>query len=131
MFSELTATEIKRLGKRKEVATIFLHEPEGILALSTSMAIVQFDKVQSNLSITGSGVNVAVYEDGPDDTRCSRSPRSSRRTRRPSEGPSVDVELDAVALAKLVDSLPIDCTLVKEVLVAALGLNESEVLVGS
>ena len=86
MFSELTATEIKRLGKRKEVATIFLHEPEGILALSTSMAIVQSDKVQSNLSITGSGVNVAVYEDGPDDTRCSRSPRSSRRTRRPRKG---------------------------------------------
>ena len=131
MFSELTATEIKRLGKRKEVATIFLHEPEGILALSTSMAIVQFDKVQSNLSITGSGVNVAVYEDGPDDTSMLSITPQFKTNPATSEGPSVDVELDAVALAKLVDSLPIDCTLVEEILLSALGLNESEALVGS
>ena len=42
-----------------------------------------------------------------------------------------DVEFDAVALAKIFDSLPIDCTLVEEVLLAALGPNESEALVGS
>ena len=42
-----------------------------------------------------------------------------------------DVEFDAVALAKIVDSLPIDCTLVEEILLSALGLNESEALVGS
>jgi hypothetical protein len=68
VFAELTAAEIKKLQQRKEVAAIFLHEPEGILDLANSMAIAQSDKVQSNLSITGSGVNVAVYEDGPDST---------------------------------------------------------------
>jgi hypothetical protein len=68
VFATLPAEAIDRLGKRDEVAALFLHEPEGIEDLSNSMAIAQSDKVHSNLSITGSGVNVAVYENGPDDT---------------------------------------------------------------
>lgn len=68
VYAQMSAQAIERLQRRKEVAAVFLHETEGILDLSNSMAIAQSDKVQSNLSITGSGVNVAVYEDGPDDT---------------------------------------------------------------
>jgi hypothetical protein len=68
VFARLTPDAIRRLQRRKEVAALFLHETEGILDLKDSMAIAQSDKVQSNLSFTGKGVNVAVYEDGPDDT---------------------------------------------------------------
>ncbi len=68
VFARLTPDAIRRLQRRKEVAALFLHETEGILDLKDSMAIAQSDKVQSNLSFTGTDVNVAVYEDGPDDT---------------------------------------------------------------
>lgn len=68
VFARLTPDAIRRLQRRKEVAALFLHETEGILDLKDSMAIAQSDKVQSNLSFTGKDVNVAVYEDGPDDT---------------------------------------------------------------
>lgn len=68
VFARLTPDAIRTLQRRKEVAALFLHEQEGILDLKDSMAIAQSDKVQSNLSFTGKDVNVAVYEDGPDDT---------------------------------------------------------------
>jgi hypothetical protein len=68
VFARLTPDAIRRLQRRKEVAALFLHETEGVLDLKDSMAIAQSDKVQSNLSFTGKDVNVAVYEDGPDDT---------------------------------------------------------------
>jgi hypothetical protein len=68
VFAELSAEEIKRLQSSDDVAAIFLHETEGILDLKDSMAIAQSDKVQTNLGFSGKGVNVAVYEDGPDDT---------------------------------------------------------------
>ena len=68
VFAELPAEGIRRLEGRDEIAAIFLHEPEGEVDLSSSMAIAQSDTVHSSLSITGSGVNVAVYEDGPDVT---------------------------------------------------------------
>jgi hypothetical protein len=68
VFARLTPDAIRRLQRRKEVAALFLHEQEGLLDLKDSMAIAQSDRVQSNLSFTGTGVDVAVYEDGPDDT---------------------------------------------------------------
>ena len=68
VFAELTAEQIKRLQASDDVAAIFLHETEGVLDLKDSMAIAQSDKVQTNLGFTGNGVNVAVYEDGPDVT---------------------------------------------------------------
>ena len=68
VFAELPAEGIRRLEGRDEIAAIFLHEPEGEVDLSSSMAIAQSDIVHSSLSVTGSGVNVAVYEDGPDVT---------------------------------------------------------------
>jgi hypothetical protein len=68
VYARMTRAQIEKLQRRREVAAIFLHETEGILDLKDSMAIAQSDKVQTNLSFTGKGVNVAVYEDGPDDT---------------------------------------------------------------
>jgi hypothetical protein len=68
VFAELTAEAIKRLQASDDVAAVFLHETEGVLDLKDSMAIAQSDKVQANLGFTGNGINVAVYEDGPDDT---------------------------------------------------------------
>jgi Subtilase family len=68
VYARMTPNSIANLQRRKEVAALFLHETEGILDLKDSMAIAQSDKVQTNLSFTGKDVNVAVYEDGPDDT---------------------------------------------------------------
>jgi hypothetical protein len=68
IFASVPANRVRRLEKHEDVAALFLHEPRGELDLSNSMKIAQSDKVQSNLGFTGKGVNVAVYEDGPDDT---------------------------------------------------------------
>jgi len=68
VYAKLPARSIQQLGKSNDVAALFLHETKGEVDLSNSMAIAQSDKVQSTLSLTGKGVNVAVYEDGPDDT---------------------------------------------------------------
>jgi hypothetical protein len=68
VFARIPARALDALQKRKEVAAIFLHETEGEVDLTNSMAIAQSTQVQSTLGLTGKGVNVAVYEDGPDDT---------------------------------------------------------------
>jgi Subtilase family len=68
VFAEVPAGRIRRLERHDDVAAIFLYEREGEVDLSNSMKIAQSDTVQSSLGITGSRVNVAVYEDGPDDT---------------------------------------------------------------
>ena len=53
VFAELPAKGIRRLEERDEIAAIFLHEPEGEVDLSNSMAIAQSDIVHSSLSVTG------------------------------------------------------------------------------
>ena len=68
VFARVPARALEALQKRKEVVAIFLHETKGELDLTNSMAIAQSTQVQSSLGLTGKGVNVAVYEDGPDDT---------------------------------------------------------------
>src|SRR4026207_273355 len=55
--------------------------------------------------------------------RCAPDVLGSRTLR-----PFADVEFDAVALAKIVDSLPIDCTPVGEILLAPLGLKNPKPL---
>lgn len=88
VYAELPAASIRRLQERKEIAALFLHETKGELDLTDSMAIAQSNTVQSSLSINGSGVNVAVYEDGPDSTtnlqiaaRFTTSPATSQHSR--------------------------------------------------
>ena len=68
VFCKLDAGRIVRLQKSRQIAAIFLHETKGELDLVDSMAIARSDQVQSHLGLTGAGVNVAVYEDGPDTT---------------------------------------------------------------
>jgi hypothetical protein len=68
VYCKVPAAELAKLQKHEDVLAIFLHEKGGKLDLNNSMSIAQSDKVQSSLSLTGRGVNVAVYEDGPDVT---------------------------------------------------------------
>jgi len=67
IFAELERQEIRRLAASDEVSAVFLYEREGFDDLSNSIAIAQSDDAH-DLGYTGSGVNVAVYEQGPDDT---------------------------------------------------------------
>ena len=67
VYAELTRAEIETLAKDREVVGVFLYEREGIDDLSDSIAIANSDDVHS-LGFEGSGVKVAVWEDGPDDT---------------------------------------------------------------
>lgn len=68
VFAELAVGRVRKLAQHEDVAVVFLHDPRGDVDLSNSMKIAQSDRVQSDLGFTGKGVNVAVYEDGPDDT---------------------------------------------------------------
>ena len=67
VFAELPAGRIGGLEKHEDVAALFLHDRGGETDLSNSMKIAQSDTVQSSLGLTGKGINVAVYENGPDD----------------------------------------------------------------
>jgi hypothetical protein len=58
---------VQQLAKRKEVAAVFLYDPEGIDDLKDSIAIANSDDVHS-AGPKGSGVKVAVWEDGPTST---------------------------------------------------------------
>jgi hypothetical protein len=68
VYCKVTAAQLAKLQKHADVLAVFLHEKEGKLDLNNSMSVAQSDRVQSTLSVTGRGVNVAVYEDGPDVT---------------------------------------------------------------
>jgi hypothetical protein len=68
VYADLPAAAVRELQGRDEICAVLLHETRGEVDLANSMAIAQSDTVQSSLSINGSGVNVAVYEDGPDST---------------------------------------------------------------
>jgi hypothetical protein len=88
VYAELAAGAVRKLQEREEVGALLLHETRGVDDLANSMAIAQSDIVQSSLSTTGGGVNVAVYEDGPDSTTnlaiaaaFSSSPATSQHSR--------------------------------------------------
>ena len=61
----LPAGRVRQLAERDDVAAIYVHATDAILDLGTSMAIANSDDVQAQ-GIAGTGVNVAVWEDGPD-----------------------------------------------------------------
>lgn len=59
---------VRELADHDAVEMVFLHsEEEGVLDLNDSIAIANSDDAHS-LGFDGTGVNVAVYEDGPDVT---------------------------------------------------------------
>lgn len=67
LYGSLPADQVSRLAEREEVAGVFLYETSGEVDLTNSIGIANSDDAQSS-GVTGQGVNVAVYEDGPDDT---------------------------------------------------------------
>ncbi|HET9396387.1 MAG TPA: hypothetical protein VFO36_10050, partial [Nitrospiraceae bacterium] len=67
IFLTLDGREIRRLAASDVVSAIFLYEREGFEDLTDSLHIAQSDAAH-DLGYTGSSVNVAVYERGPDDT---------------------------------------------------------------
>jgi hypothetical protein len=87
VFADLSGDQIDRLARNKTVAGLFLHDPRGIDDLQDSMAIANSDDVHA-LGIRGSGIRVAVWEDGPDSTsnlaiagRFTSSPSTSEHSR--------------------------------------------------
>lgn len=66
-YAELNKAQILEIAKRPEVLAIFLHETDGIDDLDDSIAIANSDDVHA-LGYEGSGVRVAVWENGPDKT---------------------------------------------------------------
>lgn len=67
VYAELTRAQIEELANDPDVLRIFLYEPEGREDLDHSVGIANSDDAHS-LGFRGSGVKVAVWEDGPDDT---------------------------------------------------------------
>ena len=67
VFARMRKREIQQLAKRKEVAAVFLYDPEGIDDLKDSIAIANSDDVHT-AGPKGSGVKVAVWESGPTST---------------------------------------------------------------
>ncbi len=66
IFGSLSAGRIAALAASDAVSAIFLHEPKGADDLGTSIAIANADDAHT-AGFTGRGINVAVYERGPDD----------------------------------------------------------------
>jgi hypothetical protein len=67
VYAELTREQIDTLAARRDVLALFLHETEGFDDLTNSMGIANSDDVHAT-GINGSGVNVAIWENAPDDT---------------------------------------------------------------
>jgi len=67
VFADLTKSALDKLAASDDVVGLFLYDPKGIDDLDDSMAIANSDDVHS-LGIRGSGIKVAVWEDGPDST---------------------------------------------------------------
>ena len=67
VFGIVSAAGVAELAASGEVAAIFLHQTEGFDDLGNSIAIANADDAHT-AGFTGTGINVAVYEQGPDDT---------------------------------------------------------------
>lgn len=67
VFITVPAKRVTELAKSDEVAGLFLHEAEGVDDLGDAMDIADANDAHA-AGFTGRGVNVAVYESGPDVT---------------------------------------------------------------
>jgi hypothetical protein len=65
ILATLAGERVHALAEREEVVAVLLHSTDVIPDLGPSMAIANSDDVQA-LGFNGAGVNVAVWEDGPD-----------------------------------------------------------------
>ncbi len=67
VFLTVPAKRVAELAKSEQVAGLFLHDPEGVDDLGDAMDIADANDAHA-AGFTGRGVNVAVYESGPDVT---------------------------------------------------------------
>ncbi|GAA1973834.1 S8 family serine peptidase [Microbacterium pumilum] len=67
VYGRIPADAIRKLAEHELVAGVFLHDREGVLDLNDSIAVHNSDDAHS-AGFTGAGVDVAVYEPGPDVT---------------------------------------------------------------
>jgi hypothetical protein len=67
VFGRLRKRDVQRLARRKEVAAVFLYDPEGIEDLDDSIAVANSDDVHT-AGKKGAGVKAAVWESGPTST---------------------------------------------------------------
>lgn len=67
LYGRMPAGRVAALAAASQVAAVFLHEPQGFDDLGNAIAIANSDDAQAD-GFTGAGINVAVYERGPDDT---------------------------------------------------------------
>ncbi|MBA3599562.1 MAG: S8 family serine peptidase, partial [Methylibium sp.] len=67
LYGRIPAGQVAELAASSKVAAVFLHETEGFDDLGDSIAIANSDDAHAD-GFTGAGVNVAVYERGPDNT---------------------------------------------------------------
>lgn len=67
VIGRISAVRVAMLAASPDVAAVFLHETKGIDDLGDSIAIANADDAH-NAGFSGTGINVAVYENGPDDT---------------------------------------------------------------
>jgi hypothetical protein len=87
VFGTIAASRAVELAESDDVAAIFLHRIDGVDDLGNSIAIANADDAH-NAGFTGNGINVAVYERGPDDetnlnvvARYDNSPSTSQHAR--------------------------------------------------
>jgi hypothetical protein len=68
IVAALTPGQIRTLTALQEVSSLFLYEPEGIEDVVTSMKVSGAYPVVNTDGWNGSGVRVAVWEEGPDNS---------------------------------------------------------------
>ena len=85
--AEVRVAKLRELASSDAIGAVFLRDHEGVADLGTSIAIARSDRVHT-LGFDGTGIDVAVWEDGPDvvtnldiDGRFSNTPNTSTHSR--------------------------------------------------
>jgi Subtilase family len=85
--AEVSVAQLRDLARSDAVGAVFLREEEAIEDLGTSISIARSDRAH-NLGFDGTGIDVAVWEEGPDnvtnldiDGRFSNTPNTSTHSR--------------------------------------------------
>lgn len=68
VHATLSVEQVRRLARSDAVGAVFLDDRTAITDLGNSIAVAHSDRAQ-NLGFDGTGVRVAVFEDGPSDTK--------------------------------------------------------------
>lgn len=68
VHATLPVEQVRRLARSDAVGAVFLDDRTAITDLGNSIAVARSDRAQ-NLGFDGTGIRVAVFEDGPSDTK--------------------------------------------------------------